>query len=716
MTTMPDLSFDDLIPPKPAAGISFDDLIPASPFEAALGQATAGDPAYAETAIREQQKQGPGVYGVAQEVAQQLYDVPVYHLPAVVGQLAETGEAPYAMRDWKDMLVSRAREQIEARAKAGAVGPTGIPGLSYEDIRSLGPSVAFSLASMAAGLGVGVPAGLAGTAVAGPVGGGVAGWTAGTGASGAAAYLLSTNQFTRDLRQAVDQDRTKKGLPALSDAEFTEKMAEIDPLVRQYGLWEAVPEAASNALGLGIISGRVKPLLVRMFGQGPVRQAAAHTAALFGEELATETITQHGQHNVEGEAKKALTGADYKPREWTSPTDIGASLKEVAAPTILQTAILGAGAKAAHAMMPRRPDATSVDIPAGAIPADVILPSEPSPPSPPSPRSDVHPALLDKADQGLLDELEAILMNDGGSASASPPPTAGVPEEAVPADVLLPANEKDVVESEAALAPVAPEVQEPAQSSPQEISFDDLVPPPLPENPAYIEPLTDDELPGRSPGATVEPVAVHAVPVSAPAVESATARSVQESVKPNANGGQERPAKVDNELPASKVVEPPQWAEVLYALPKDKDGHPDMNAAVQAMKDIAGPKATAFKKLTDEQKIALVQRFKPDWQGIPIGGGELVTPPAARPEVKQQRPAKQDDHPSRVVQSLQPSAQTEATATLGEGDQNAAPVASGEADRINFGSVGATRRRKSSTDVRPDEPPLAQGIDRKSVV
>lgn len=54
----------------------------------------------------------------------------------------------------------------------------------------------------------------------------------------------------------------------------------------------------------------------------------------------------------------------------------------------------------------------------------------------------------------------------------------------------------------------------------------------------------------------------------------------------------------------------PTWAGILNAVPKGEDGRPDLDAAFGPMADITGKKKPAFKDLTPEQQIELLQRIK----------------------------------------------------------------------------------------------------------
>lgn len=300
-------------------------------------------------ALRDTREAKPlGALATTAEIGQQLWDAAAYHLPAAVAGALE-GDDPYAQHDWKDGLIERSR----ARSQAGdtsldAKTETALPGVNKADLKSLGPSLGFSGVGMAAGLAAGLPAGAAGS-LAGPVAGTAAAYTAGGTASGAAAYRMSTNQFVRDLREAADLEAMKGTGRKLSDAEFAAKMAPLMDEVNEYGLWEAVPEAVSNVIGFGALKAGVKGAIGRVFGKNVVTRLASKAATVYGAELATETVTQQGQHNVSHDV--GLT--NLPKRSWTSAADLGESFKEIAAVTVLQTTLMAGGTKGAMMLQER---------------------------------------------------------------------------------------------------------------------------------------------------------------------------------------------------------------------------------------------------------------------------------------------------------------------------------------------------------------------------
>jgi hypothetical protein len=275
-------------------------------------------------------------------VGEELGDAVTHHLPGAVAAAVE-GREPAFDGGVADSLISRSRDRTKQRMEERK-DTSLLPGID-----GLGQSVAFSGVGMVAGAGTGIAAGAGtGAVTANPIAGTVAAWTAGTAASGGVAYRMATNGFVRDLREAADEESIRQTGKPMSDADFTRRAEELAPLVREYGLWEAVPEAAGNAVGLAVLKAGAKDAIGRMFGENVLARAAKKAGAVYGSELATETITEQGQHNVTVDAL-----GQGERRSWTSAGDLGESFKDVAPQTILQTTLLAGGTKASLALRER---------------------------------------------------------------------------------------------------------------------------------------------------------------------------------------------------------------------------------------------------------------------------------------------------------------------------------------------------------------------------
>jgi hypothetical protein len=207
-----------------------------------------------------------------------------------------------------------------------------IPGISIDDVAQLPQNIGFSLASMSAGLGVGVPIALA------PVPGArVAGYLAGSTASGKAAYEMATYSIMQSYLDLKNQEALAKTGKAITAKEEKELKKKFNAKAKQYGLWEAIPEAVSNATSLKLLAP-----LGKMIGEGLAKKVIGHVAGVYGSELLTETITQKGQAPIEESVGLRETGEG--DLTWYE------ALKEVAPQTfLLSTIMAGAGATGGYA-------------------------------------------------------------------------------------------------------------------------------------------------------------------------------------------------------------------------------------------------------------------------------------------------------------------------------------------------------------------------------
>lgn len=281
-----------------------------------------------------------------------LADVYKNATPEIRRQLRE-----HLTTDWQTKAILEA----DALDKTRRLAPGGDEdigfGLKRKDVRELAPNLGFSAVSAGSGLGVGVPA-----AVINPL----AGFVAGGAASGVAAYRQDANMFMRQIRDAYKEGFSKEFGRAPTDNEWSQKKAEIMPVVQKHALFEAVPEAAGNMLQIGII---LKPL-TSVLGKNVMSRFVGKLAGLYGSELATETVTQIGQHNTEIEAGVS----DGKPRSFTAPGDYWESMKEVAPQVFLLTTVLGgtvaAGAKVYDKTVVEPRDAAVTDMVRDALAED----------------------------------------------------------------------------------------------------------------------------------------------------------------------------------------------------------------------------------------------------------------------------------------------------------------------------------------------------------
>jgi len=273
---------------------------------------------YAEEAANRQSVYrviGEGILKLPRQIAATI-------LQAFQGQ----GGASVVDPDWADRFISDANRdltefEIEMVDKYGEqLSKSGLP-FSVTDLTQLPRNIAYSITSMGAGLATGIPIAFA------PVPGArVAAWGVGSAASGAVAYSMTTYQIMQQYLELKNEDQITKTGRGITAEEEEQLKADFEDKAREYGLWEAVPEAISN-LAFGKI---LTTPLTGMVGKNIATRLISKLAALYGEEMLTETITQMGQSAIEVEA-----GLREKRISWVE------AFKEVAPQTFLLTTILG---------------------------------------------------------------------------------------------------------------------------------------------------------------------------------------------------------------------------------------------------------------------------------------------------------------------------------------------------------------------------------------
>jgi hypothetical protein len=170
-----------------------------------------------------------------------------------------------------------------------AMKPTdakGKPDPNYEAFQGLGESLGFSLATMVTS---------ATAAAAGELAGPATAVAAGMGASGALAYRASKDDFLSRVRDKLNNDSQKLYGKNISQEDWNKAKKEFDQAAIEYGAWEAIPEAVSNAVFLKAFAAPV-----RASGRG-VKEISNIMEKLGaqGVEQATETVTNLGQNAAE---------------------------------------------------------------------------------------------------------------------------------------------------------------------------------------------------------------------------------------------------------------------------------------------------------------------------------------------------------------------------------------------------------------------------------
>ena len=293
--------FADLVPTINAN--PFADLVPQEP--------TTKQSVWKEAPIKTIATFGKGLVGLPKQFASKL-------LMATQG----IEGASVTDKGWGDRYIDLANK--DAQKFVEEIGKKYDSSLMQE-VAQLPQNLAYSLVSMGTGAAVGIPAGVYATPAVG--------YIAGAGASGVAAYRMTTYEIMQEFLELKDSEMIKKrGKGITAKEEFILK-ENFNKLAKKYGLWEAIPEAVSNLAFAGIL---FNPL-TKIVGTTIAGKIITKVASLYGEELLTETITEMGQKKVRAEAGFP----ESEDIDWTSPSDWLESLKSIAPQTFLLTTVMG---------------------------------------------------------------------------------------------------------------------------------------------------------------------------------------------------------------------------------------------------------------------------------------------------------------------------------------------------------------------------------------
>ena len=273
---------------------------------------------------------GTRAVNTAQALGRLAYDTPG-NIASYAANLNE-GSRPLDQTNWADQATADATKRLNERTSAPDANEPTLIG-TKGDWAQTGVSIPFSVGSMGAALGAG---GLATAVTKNPY----VGYTAGAGAAGSLAYRADTSMFMNSAIEAFTEDyQNKNNGQAPSRDLLLAEQERLQPYAQDHGLWEALPEAAGSVVGGKIVSSVFK-------GTGNLAWKAGKIAAgLALEELPTETITQHGQHNTEIDA--GIAAGDK--RSFTSPSDVSTSFGEVVTPVLQQSLLMGGGGSAVKA-------------------------------------------------------------------------------------------------------------------------------------------------------------------------------------------------------------------------------------------------------------------------------------------------------------------------------------------------------------------------------
>lgn len=167
--------------------------------------------------------------------------------------------------------------------------PDGWQDPNYEQLQGLGQSLGYSFTTMAASAVAAAAAGFTG-----PVGSGAAAMATG----GTVAYRASKDQFLDQVRDHLDEKSMQTYQRKLTDKEWSEAAKEFESAAKEYGAWEAIPEAVGNLIFVKAIAAPLKGMR-SMEKVAEVAKRLGHTQA---SEQTTELATSIGQQNPQLEA------------------------------------------------------------------------------------------------------------------------------------------------------------------------------------------------------------------------------------------------------------------------------------------------------------------------------------------------------------------------------------------------------------------------------
>ena len=241
-------------------------------------------------------------------------------LTAMQGKVGWDG-ASVVNKDWADKYIDEANEDIDKFVQDVAVL---YPDESFMvEVAQSSRNLAYSLTSMGIGLLVGIPIGIA---TRSHQVGRIIAWSVGTATSGVIAFRITSYQIMQQYLELMNDKQIRETGRGLTLEEENKLKQDFSAKATQYGLWEAIPEAAGNLLFAQILVGP----LGKMIGGTMATQIVNKLAMMYGEEVLTETITQKGQVAIEAEV-----GLREGKIGWWQ------AFKEVAPQTFILTTIMG---------------------------------------------------------------------------------------------------------------------------------------------------------------------------------------------------------------------------------------------------------------------------------------------------------------------------------------------------------------------------------------
>lgn len=210
--------------------------------------------------------------------------------------------------------------------------PTGLtpfsfdlPGIKIKDVQGITTNIGSTVTTLLAGIAGAVAGSVAGIP-GGPVGMAIGASTGAATASGATAYRMAKDQFVDNMKDYFNDESLKNNGRTLSQDEWDTIRNKYESASTKYGLWEALPEALSSAVTLGV--GKLALNTMKSALKSPLMKLAKTVGGAIGgvgTEIGTEAITEYGQSGVE----KEVFGTEQK-----TPME---SLEAVAKPTFLMS-------------------------------------------------------------------------------------------------------------------------------------------------------------------------------------------------------------------------------------------------------------------------------------------------------------------------------------------------------------------------------------------
>ena len=263
------------------------------------------------------------VVNTGQALGRLAKDLPTHSL-AYAANIKE-GSRPLDKNDWADKATEDSSKLLNERLSASDANDKTLLG-TKGDWAQTGASIPFSMGSIPAAIGAG---GLATVVTKNPI----AGYSAGATASGALAYRADSAMFMNSaLNTFKDKYKAKNNGVEPSQELMLAEQERLQPYAEDHGLWEAIPEGLGSAIGGKVVSSAFKNA-----GENLAVKAGKVIAGIAAEEMPSETVTEHGQHNTEIDAGVS----EGEKRSFTSPSDIAQSVSEVAIPVAQQSLLMG---------------------------------------------------------------------------------------------------------------------------------------------------------------------------------------------------------------------------------------------------------------------------------------------------------------------------------------------------------------------------------------